>query len=401
MSKLNHTDTPAAAEYATVYVAFELSKANWHLGVILPGSQKLSCFRIDGGDLAALSVHLAKWRAKAATAGKPVRIVSCYEAGYDGHWLHRWLTNQGVINYEIDPASIQVNRRARRPKTDRIDLEQLMSTLLRYLRGEPRVCSMVRVPSPEDEDRRRVSRERDRLLKERSGHTNRITGLLHAQGIRDAKPFQRGFIASLESMRTGDGRALPPKLKEEIVREHQRLCLVQQHLIALEAKSRAEMRAPARGSVEGKINHLVDLRGIGVVGGRKLMHEVFYRAFDNRRQVASFFGLTNSAYDSGTSHRDQGISKAGNRRARTLAVELAWLWLRYQPESELSRWFHARVGHLKGRIRRIAIVALARKLMVALWRYITTGVGWAKARITCPLRVGKIDVDKFTQSTHA
>ena len=227
MSKLNHTDTSAAVEYATVHVAFELSKANWHLGVILPGSQKLSRFRIDGGDLAALSAHLAEWRAKAGAAGKPVRIVSCYEAGYDGHWLHRWLTNQGVINYEIDPASIQVNRRARRPKTDRIDLEQLMSTLLRYLRGEPRVCSMVRVPSPEDEDRRRVSRERDRLLKERSGHTNRITGLLHAQGIRDAKPLARGFIASLDSIRTGDGRPLPPRLKEEIVREHQRLCLVQ------------------------------------------------------------------------------------------------------------------------------------------------------------------------------
>src|SRR5256884_2809140 len=186
--KLTHTDEPAAAEYATVHLAFDLSKANWHLGVILPRSQKLSRFRIDGGNLAALSVHLAKWRAKAGAAGKPVRIVSCYEAGYDGHWLHRWLTNQGVINYEIDPASIQVNRRARRPKTDRIDLEQLMSTLLRYLRGEPRVCSMVRVPSPEDEDRRRGSRERDRLLKGRSRHTQPITRLLHAPGIRDAQP---------------------------------------------------------------------------------------------------------------------------------------------------------------------------------------------------------------------
>jgi transposase len=374
MSKLNHTDTSAATEYATVYVAFELSKAKWHLGVILPGSQKLSRFRIDGGDLTALSAHLATWRAKAAATGKPVRIVSCYEAGYDGHWLHRWLTDQGVINYVIDPASVQVNRRARRPKTDRIDLEQLMNTLLRYLRGEPRVCSMVRVPSPEDEDRRRVSRERDRLLKERSGHTNRITGLLHAQGIRDAEPLKRGFIASLTDMRTGDGRPLPLRLKEEIVREHQRLSLVHQQLIALEKKSLAELRAPARGSVEEKINHLVDLRGIGVVGGRKLMQEVFYRSFGNRRQVGSFFGLTNSAYDSGDTHRDQGISKAGNRRARALAVELSWLWLRYQPESELSRWFHARVGDIKGRIRRIAIVALARKLMVALWRYVTTGV---------------------------
>src|SRR2546421_9971990 len=187
MSKLNPTDASAAAEYATVHLAFELSKANWHLGVILPRSQKLSRFRIDGGDLAALSAHLAEWRAKAGAAGKPVRIVSRYEAGYDGHWLHRWLTNQGVINYEIDPASIQVNRRARRPKTDRIDLEQLMSTLLRYLRGEPRVCSMVRVPSPEDEDRRRVARGGDPVVEGSPGHPNPITALLPAQGIRGAK----------------------------------------------------------------------------------------------------------------------------------------------------------------------------------------------------------------------
>jgi len=374
MLTLNPTETPAAGEYATVYVAFELSKAKWKLGVMLPGSQRVSRFTIDAGDLTALSAWLAAWRAKAAATGKRVRIVSCYEAGYDGHWLHRWLTNQDVVNYEIDPASIQVNRRARRAKTDRIDLEQLMRTLLAYLRGEPRVCSMVRVPSPEDEDRRRASRERKRLVKERSSHSNRITGLLHAQGIRDAMPLKRGFIASLDTLRTGDGRALPGRLKEEIVREHERLCLVHKQLIELEAKSKAEVRAPARGSVEAKIKQLVDLKGIGVVSAQVLMHEVFYRSFDNRRQVGSYFGLTNSAYDSGASHRDQGISKAGNRRGRTLAVELAWLWLRYQPGSELSRWFNARVGTIKGRIRRITIVALARKLMIALWRYVTTGV---------------------------
>ena len=325
MMKLNHTDTPADADYATVYVAFELSKAKWQLGVILPGSQKLGRFMIEGGDLAALTARLATWRAKAAVSGTPVRIVSCYEAGYDGHWLHRWLINQGIINHVIDPASIQVNRRARRAKTDRIDLEQLMNTLLRYLRGEPRVCSIVRVPSPEDEDRRRVSREREGLLKERCGHTNRITGLLHAQGIRDVKPLARGFIASLDAMRTADGRPLPARLKQEIVREHERLCLVHRQILALEAKDRAEMRTPARGSIEERIKHLIDLRGIGIVGARKLMQEAFYRSFDNRRQVGSFFGLTNSAYDSGDSHRDQGISKAGNRRARTLAIELGWL----------------------------------------------------------------------------
>jgi transposase len=374
MSRLNHTETPAAGEYATVYVAFELSKAKWKLGMLLPGSQRVSRFTIAGGDLVALSARLAVWRGKAEAAGKPVRIVSCYEAGYDGHWLHRWLTNQGVINYEVDPASVQVNRRARRPKTDGIDLEQLMRTLLAYLRGEPRVCSMLRVPTPEDEDRRRASRQRKRLQKERSSHTNRISGLLHAQGIRDAMPLKRGFIASLDTVRTGDGRMLPAKLKEEIVREHERLCLVHKQLTELEAKNKAEVQAAVRGSVDAKIKQLTDLKGIGVVSAQTLVHEVFYRSFDNRRQLGSYFGLTNSAYDSGDSHRDQGISKAGNRRGRALAVELAWLWLRHQPGSELSRWFNARVGNIKGRIRRITAVALARKLMIALWHYVTTGV---------------------------
>ena len=371
---LNLTDTPAATEYATIYVAIELSKAKWKLGVLLPGSQKLSRHTINGGDIDALREYLARWRAKAAAAGKPVRIISCYEAGYDGHWLHRWLSNEGVINYEIDPASVQVNRRARRAKTDNIDIDQLMGTLLRYVRGEPRVCSMVRVPTPEDEDRRRVSRERKRLQKERTQHTNRIGGLLHGQGIRDAMPLKRHFIATLDQMRTGDGRPLPPKLKAEIVREHERLCLVNKQLSELERMSRAEVKAAAPGSAGEKIKQLAELRGIGLVAGRDLVNEVFYRTFDNRRQVGSFIGMVNSPYQSGAMNCDQGISKAGNKRARALSIQLAWLWLKHQPESELSRWFQARVGKLKGRIRRIHIVALARKLMIALWKYLTTGL---------------------------
>ena len=219
MTSLDHTDTPAAVDYATVYVAFELSKAKWMLGVILPGSKKLSRYTIAGGDVAALAARLAEWRKKAALGGKPVRILSCYEAGFDGHWLHRWLTDQGVINHEIDPSSIEVNRRARRAKTDRIDLERMMRAFLELLRGEPEACRVVHVPSVEDEDRKRRSRARERLLKERTAHTNRIKGLLHGQGVRDAFPLKPGFVESLESVRTGDGRLLPPGLKEEIVYE--------------------------------------------------------------------------------------------------------------------------------------------------------------------------------------
>src|SRR6516225_6380500 len=210
---------PAESNYATVHVVFELSKSKWQLGVMTPGAEKMSRYRIEGGNLAELSGVLAKARAKAEQQGKPVRILSCYEAGLDGHWLHRWLTDNGIVNFEVDASSIEVNRRARRAKTDRIDLALLMRAFLAHLRGEPGVCSMVRVPTPEDEDRKRRTRERERLLTERTGHSNRIKGLLHGQGIRDAMPLKPGFVASLDKVRTGDGRLLTPWLKEEIVHE--------------------------------------------------------------------------------------------------------------------------------------------------------------------------------------
>jgi transposase len=374
IKEVDYTGTVSAADYATACLVFELSKASWRLGVVLPGSQKMSSYTIDGGDLKALGLRLADILAKAGRGGKPVRVVSCYEAGLDGHWLHRWLTAQGIVSYEVDPASVEVDRRARRAKTDRIDLEKLMRTLLAYLRGESRVCSMVHVPSVEEEDHKRCTRERDRLLVERTAHTNRIKGLLHGQGIRDVMPLKRDFIASLDKMSTGDGHLLPARLKQEIVREHARLCLADQQIRQLEAASAAEQRVPVQGSSAAKIAQLMDLRGIGPVGGQTLVNEVFYRSFDNRRQVGSYFGLTATPFDSGASRREQGISKAGNRRARTIAIELAWLWLRYQPGSPLSCWFRKRVGDLKGRIKRISIVAVARKLMIELWRYVTTGV---------------------------
>jgi len=370
----DHTDAPAGREYATVYVAFELSKAKWQLGVMLPGAEKMSRYRIDGGNMAVLSGVLSRARAKAEQLGKPVRVLSCYEAGLDGHWLHRWLTSNGIANYEIDASSIEVNRRARRAKTDRIDLARLMRSLLAYLRGEPKVCSMVRVPTAEDEDRKRRTRERERLLKERTGHSNRIKGLLHGQGIRDAMPLKPSFLSDLERMCTGDGRALPPRLKEEIRREHERLLLAHKQIKALEADNAAAHRAPAKGSVEAKAVQLAQLKAVGPQIAQVLANEVFYRDFKNRRQVGSCVGLTDTPYDSGAIRRQQGISKAGNHSARTTAIELAWLWLRHQPESELSRWFRDRVGTVKGRIRKIAIVALARKLMVALWRYLETGL---------------------------
>ena len=372
--RADHPETPAGSEYGTIYVVFELSKSKWQLGVMLPGAEKMSRYCIEGGNLAELSIVLAKARAKAEQLGKPVRILSCYEAGLDGHWLHRWLMDNGVVNHEVDASSIEVNRRARRAKTDRIDLAQLMRAFLAYLRGEPGVCSMVRVPTPEDEDRKRRTRERERLVNERTAHSNRIKGLLHGQGIRDAMPLKPNFLSELDKVRTGDGNALRPHLKEEIRREHERLLLVHKQIKVLEAANIAAHRAPAKGSVEAKVVQLAQLKAIGPQFAQVLTNEVFYRDFKNRRQVGSCVGLTDMPYDSGASRRQQGISKAGNRRARKTAIELAWLWRRHQPDSELSRWFRARVGKVKGRIRKIAIVALARKLMVALWRYLQTGV---------------------------
>jgi transposase len=376
LQELDHSDRPVEDEYVTVHVAFELSRAKWRVGVMLPGSSKLSSYVIDGGDVTELSRRLWEWRARAGSCGQRVRVLSCYEAGRDGHWLHRWLEQQGVVNHEIDPSSIEVSRRARRAKTDRIDLAKLMRSFLAHLRGEPRVCSVVHVPTAAEEDRKRRPRERLRLGQERSAHSNRIQGLLFGQGIRDERPRSPGFLARLERLRTGDGRELPAWLKEEIRREHERLCLVGQQLRALDAESAATLRASAAGgeAADEQIRRLVALRGIGLTSAQALVGEVFYRSFANRRQVGGYLGLTGTPYDSGESRCEQGISKAGNPRARRLAVELGWLWLRHQPDSALSRWFWQRVGEAKGRVRRIALVALARRLMVALWRYLTTGL---------------------------
>ena len=376
MKSSHPIDTPAAeAKDGTLYVAFELSKSKWLIGTVLSGESKLSRHVVAGGDTAAVWQLISKKRAQAEkNLGRPVRVVSCYEAGFDGFWLDRWLAGQGVENRVLDPSSIEMPRRARQAKTDRLDLERLMRVLIRHEGGEPRVCSVVRRPSPEQEDARRRSRERERLIGERTAHGNRIKGLLHGQGVRDVEPRRKDFRARLAQARTGDGRVLPDRLVAEILREHARLLLIVEQLAEVEGLMKAEREATVADSRARQVNQMLRLKSIGAVGGETLANEVFWRDFQNRREVGAYFGLVGTPFDSGQSAREQGISKAGNSRARTLAIELSWLWLRYQPDSALSRWFKARVGDQKGRIRRIAIVALARKLMVALWRFLTQGV---------------------------
>jgi transposase len=362
---------PADTQPATLFVALELSKAKWLVGLHSPAADKISRHTIAGGDVPALLtlIDAARRRAEASLVGQ-VQVIACYEAGYDGFWLHRLLVAHGIANQVIDPASLLVNRRARRRKTDRIDLAGLLRTLMAWHRGEPQVCSMVRVPSPEEEDQRRRGRERERLIKERVQHLGRVKGLLMTQGIRDFQPARRDWPERLEALRTGDGRPLPDCLKAEIGRECRRLALVDEMLDELEG----ERDAVRDGKASQQAARLTKLRGIGPTSAHLLAGEVFHRDFANRRQVAAYLGLEPSPWQSGQVDREQGISKAGNRRARRVAIELAWLWLQYQPDSGLSRWFKERVGAAKGRVRRVMLVALARKLVVALWRYLASGI---------------------------
>jgi transposase len=361
---------------ARVLIAIELSKKSWIVGGQTPLKSKTSQFRLDAGDWKGLLQLIERIRQQVSRElGQPVEVTSCYEAGYDGFWLHRLLEAHGVRNYVLDPASLLVTRRARRAKTDRIDVERMLRALGRYLRGEPDACSVVRVPSVEQEDARRLHRERKRLVNERVQHVNRIKGLCALHGIYDYQPMQADRKAQLEGLRTGDGRPLPARLKGEIMRELDRLELVLKMIADIEAERDAivEEAAPRHPHAD-KAKALFELRSIGPEFATRLVGEVFYRSFDNQRQLGSFAGMAPSPYSSGSMERDQGISKAGSPSVRTTMIELAWLWLQFQPDSALSIWFRERVGDRKGRVRRIAIVALARKLLVALWRYLETGL---------------------------
>ena len=368
--------TPTAGHSGTIFVAIELSQRSWLVTLHCPDRDKISRHGLESGDHVGLLALIDRVRERAARVlGRASAVVSCYEAGYDGFWLHRLLEAHGVRNHVLDPASLLVNRRARRAKTDRIDVERMLRALGRYLRGEPDACSVVRVPSVEQEDARRLHRERHRLIRERVQHVNRIKGLCATQGIYDYEPLRSDRKAQLEGLRTGDGRALPARLKAEIIRELHRLELVLKMVAEIEAERDAIVTEAAPQHLNaGKIKALANLKSIGPEFATTLVGEVFYRSFDNRRQVGSYPGLAPSPFSSGSTDRDQGISKAGNPKARSTMIELAWMWLRYQPDSTLSIWFRQRVGDRKGRVRRIAIVALARKLLVALWRYLETGL---------------------------
>ncbi len=356
-----------------IYAALELSKNSWLLAIQVPGRNNPSLHPIKGGDTEGLMARLDAARDRVAkVTGQTPTVTVCYEAGYDGFWLARFLGQRGIECLVMEPASLQVNRRARRVKTDRIDVESILHTLIAWCRGERHVCSMVVMPSVEEEDLRRCHRERDRLVRERTAHINRIKGLLFGQGIRGINVKSRYKTLTPAALVTGDGRALPERLGREIAREIERLALVQAQIVVIEHER--DHPATSCEATERKRHQLLRLKGMGPALSSTLTREVYYRRFANRRQVASYIGIAPSAYDSGDGHRSQGISKAGNRLARVAMVEAAWLWLMHQPDSALSLWFHHRTQGQKGRIRRVMIVALARKLAIALWRYLETGL---------------------------
>ena len=297
---------------------------------------------------------------------------SCYEAGRDGFWIHRYLLEQGINNVVIDSASIEVNRRKRQVKTDSVDVQAMLRLLMRYWGGESKVMSILRVPSVEDEDQRRLNRERGRLIKERGAHSARLKSLLVAHGVR--LEINKGFLKQLSQQKSACGYELGEELKAELEREYERFRLVSEQTKLLEDTQKRRVKSADKGSLH-QIQQLMRLKGVGWQSSWILVMEFFaWRDFNNRKEVGACAGLTPTPYSSGDSEREQGISKAGNRRVRSLMVELSWLWLRYQPKSALSSWFEKRYAHGGKRMRRIGIVAVARKLLIAIWRYLKDGL---------------------------
>jgi transposase len=369
MSATHATDSTTTTA-PVLYLALELSWTSWKLAFTIGAGQKPRLRSIAARDTGTLltEIHKAKHR-----FGLPEEtpVISCYEAGRDGFWLHRYLRHQGVEDLVVDAASIEVNRRKRRAKSDGLDAAKLAGMLIRWHLGERKLWGVVRVPDVADEGRRQLHRELIELKAQRTEHTNRIKGLLAGLGL--AARIDGEFPERLDGLRQWDGTELPGELRGRILREYQRWELVGRQIHELEAQRTRQIRDPE--TVQGEpVRQLLRLKGIGENAAWLLVREFFgWRGIRNRRELASLAGLTPTPYDSGEVRREQGISKAGNRRVRWMMIELAWGWLRYQPSSELSRWYQRRFAAGNTRLRKVGIVAVARKLLVALWKYLETG----------------------------
>lgn len=368
------TATPEANDRTTgevLYMALELSASKWRLAFGVPGCERTRQVVVDAGDLAGVCRAIERAKAKLGVSAA-ARVMSLYEAGRDGFWLHRWLEAQGIDNRVIDAGSLEVSRGRKRRKTDRLDAALLLRKLRAYLEGDRRVLSVVAVPPEEIEALRRLERERERLVKEQTAHKSRIRALLATEGHGRIR-LGRDVPAQLARLRRWDGTPLAAPLRSELEREWSRLEQVRAQVAGVEAEQRRLVREAETAPLQ-VLRQLQQLKGVGPTSAWILGIEMLgWRSFANRKQVAGFAGLTPTPYDSGESQREQGIDKHGNRRVRAESIELGWRWLRWQPDSALSRWFQARYGDASKRQRRIGIVALARRLLIQLWRYIERG----------------------------
>ena len=354
-----------------LFVAFELSEKTWKLGFTTGHGQKPRERSIAACNQARLLQEGAQAKKR---FGLPdtAPVVSCYEAGREGFWLHRFLQAHGITNYIVDSSSIEVNRRRRRAKSDGLDVRKLVSMLIRYAHGERAVWRVVHVPSVAAEDQRHLHRDLETLKQERASTTSRIKGLLSSQGVRLTSLSK--LPEHLEALRLWDGSPLPSGLCRRVLRVYAHHQFLSQQIAELEAERRALLQTSQEAALE-KVRQLMHLRGIGINGAWLLVMEFFgWRAFKNRREVGGLAGVTPTPYHSGESAQEQGITKSGNRHVGWMTMELAWSWVRYQPESALSCWFRQRFGGGGKRLRRIGIVAVARKLLIALWRFLETGV---------------------------
>ena len=360
----SRTNSTAAQE--RLYVAFELGWKSWKLAFCSRMNDKPFLATFEARDVAALKKAIEKARTRFGVS-PDAEVISCYEAGRDGFWIARLLEQMGVRNIVVDSSSIEVNRRAKRAKTDRLDAEKLVIMLIRHTCGEPRVWSVVRVPTVAEEDARHVQRQIRTLKKEQTRSRNRIVGLLASQGVK-AKTGREGLLQALEHLKIWDGSLLLDGIRLRIQSEMARYALDHEQLLLLETMRNQRIRRGASQACQ-KSRRIMKLRAIGPATAETLVREVFYKDFKNGRQVGSYVGLTPSVYQSGDMSHDTGISHAGNRHARGIAIDIGWMWLRLQPDSRLSRWYQQRFGSGGPRMRKIGIVALARKLVIALWRY--------------------------------
>ena len=355
-------------------MALELGRRQWMIGfTTTPGAPvRQRTLRADEWQRLPAEIAAAK-----ARFGLPpdAPVESCYEAGPDGFWVHRYLTQIGVTNRVVDSSSIEVNRRARRAKTDQLDVRKLGTMLYRVLQGEAGVWREVRVPSGSDEDGRQPHRELRALKRDRTRVTNRIGGLLATQGI--TLPVRADFADRLAQLRDWQGAAIGAALSARLQREWAKVVLLTEQIQAVQRARRTRLQAPPPDAAAAiaQVRQLLTLRGIGEHGAWLLVMEVFaWRQIRNRRQLGGLTGLTGTPWQSGTLDRDQGISRAGNAQIRAIAIELAWCWLQYQPQSALAQWYEQRYAHGGPRARKIGIVAVARRLVIALWRYLDAGV---------------------------